>query len=66
MYVLEAQSDGRLLARRRAVQVGDVTPDGIVITQGLSEGELIATAGVRRLVPGQEVTLLDEADTSSR
>ena len=66
VYVLEAQSDGRLLARRRAVQVGDVTPDGIVITQGLSEGELIATAGVRRLVPGQEVTLLDEADTSSR
>ena len=62
VFVLEPDSEGRLFARRRAVEVGLATADGIVITQGLREGDLIATAGVRRLVAGQEVTLLGEPD----
>lgn len=66
VFVLEADPEGRLLARRRAVEVGPTTSDGIVITQGLDEGELIATAGVRRLAPGQEVTLLGEAEATAR
>lgn len=66
VFVLEADAEGRLLAQRRGVQVGAATSDGIVITQGLSEGELIATAGVRRLTSGQEVTLLGDADQSAR
>lgn len=66
VFVLEADEEGRLYARRRAVQVDRATAGGIVITQGLNEGELIATAGVRRLVPGQEVTLLGEADAPGR
>ena len=61
VFVLEPDEEGRLLARRRAVQVGPVTSDGIVVLQGLSE-----TAGVRRLTPGQEVTLLGDADTTER
>ena len=66
VFVLEAEPDGRLFARRRAVQVGEASADGIIIVQGLSEGELIATAGVRRLVAGQEVTLLGEAEAPRR
>lgn len=66
VFVLEAEPDGRLFARRRAVQVGEASAGGIIIVQGLSEGELIATAGVRRLVAGQEVTLLGEDKTPGR
>jgi len=62
VFVLEPDADGRLFANRRAVQVGEATSGGIVITEGLSAGELIATAGVRRLNSGQEVTLLGRAD----
>ena len=40
------------------VEVGGATHSGIMIVAGLEPGELIATAGVRRLMPGQEVTLL--------
>ncbi len=63
-FVLEPAGDGdRWQARRRPVEVGMPTPDGIEITAGLSEGELIATAGVRRLADGQIVTLLGEPET---
>lgn len=61
VFVLEADAEGRLSAVRRAVEVGSATADGIVITQGLSVGELIATAGVRRLESGQQVKLLGDA-----
>ena len=66
VFVLEPDEDGRLHALRRAVEVGSATADGIVILQGLAEGELIATAGVRRLASGQVVTLLDDADAAER
>lgn len=65
VFLLEPDEEGRMFARRYPVEVGSVTPDGIVITKGLSAGELIATAGVRRLRSGQEVTLLGEPDTGS-
>lgn len=65
VFVLEPDADRRLFARRRAVEVGQATMDGIVVTRGLTAGELIATAGVRRLTPGQEVWLLTEPDTDT-
>ena len=63
VYVLEP-ADGtggeRWFARRRAVTVGGPAQDGLIITAGVSEGEIIATAGVRRLTDGQEVTLFGD------
>ena len=66
VFVLEPDDQGRLFARRRQVSVGAATAGGIVITEGLSVGELIATAGVRRLSEGQEVTLLGGPETGER
>lgn len=66
VFVLEPDSSGRMFATRRSVEVGPVTAEGILVIQGLDEGELIATAGVRRLKNGQEVTLLDEPSEASR
>lgn len=58
VFVIEPDASGVLRANRRPVEVGGATAGGIVILAGLEPGELIATAGVRRLTPGQEVTLL--------
>lgn len=60
VFVLEPDADGRMFARRRPVTVGPTAETGLVITSGLNEGELVATAGVRRLSPDQEITLLNE------
>lgn len=60
VFVLEPDAQGRMFASRRAVAVGPPTQTGLVISSGLVEGELVATAGVRRLTSGQEVTLLGE------
>ena len=59
VFVIEPDEAGVLHANRRSVEVGGASADGIVIVDGLAPGELIATAGVRRLTPGQTVTLLD-------
>jgi RND family efflux transporter MFP subunit len=63
VFVIEPDAGGTLFANRRSVTIGPATADGIVITDGLTAGELIATAGVRRLTPGQEVTLLGSGDS---
>ncbi len=44
---------------RRAVQVGEATPRGIAILSGVGSGEWIVSAGVDRLVEGQQVRLLE-------
>lgn len=61
VFVLEPAGDGteHYVARRRAVEIGRPDPDGIVITNGLAEGELVVTAGVRRIADGQTVSLFD-------
>lgn len=60
VFVLSAAADEKYLAARRSVKIGPPNPDGLEILSGLREGELVATAGVRRLVDGQVVTLLAE------
>ncbi len=57
VYVLEAIDDTVAIARRRSVEVIDTTERGIVIGSGLSAGERIVTAGVRRISDGLKVTL---------
>ena len=63
VFVIESDENGVLRAVRRPVEVGTATAAGIVIVDGLQPGELIATAGVRRLTTGQEVTLLGSPES---
>jgi len=59
VFVLEPGDDGSFVARRRSIDINIVpNPEGMQVRDGLQQGELIATAGVRRLVDGQVVTLL--------
>ena len=60
VYVLKESADGIWVTTRREVEIGEVRSDGIEIVQGLREGELIVTAGVRRVIDGQKVRLLDK------
>ena len=62
VFVIEPGANGAFRANRRPVEVGGATHNGIVIVNGLETGELIATAGVRRLTPGQRVTLLGDPE----
>jgi RND family efflux transporter MFP subunit len=55
VFVFEEAGDGQGVVRRREVSVGELTADGIEILAGLTEGEVIVTAGVRRLSDGEEV-----------
>lgn len=55
VFVLEDAAEGRGVVRRREVSVGELTADGLEIRGGLAEGEVIVTAGVRRLSDGEEV-----------
>lgn len=59
-YVLEAVDAGTYKANKRSVEVGALLPDGFVVLAGLQEGDLVATAGLKSLLDGMEVTLLEE------
>ncbi len=49
----------------RAVELGDVAADGVVVRAGLRVGEWIVTAGAHRLTEGRRVRLLDDpSDTN--
>jgi len=58
VFVLDRGENELGTARRRAVEVGDLTPEGLEIQDGLSDGELLVTAGVRRIQDGQQVKVL--------
>lgn len=47
------------VVHRRAVQLGDYGNNSVVVVQGLDGNETIVTAGVQKLVEGQQVRLWD-------
>ena len=60
VYVLERSgTDDIATANRRAVVTGALTPAGLEIVSGVSDGEYVATAGLRTLAQGQRVRLLE-------
>ena len=61
VLVLERATDGQTgTVRRRPVTVGDLSGGGeLHVISGVEAGERIITAGVRRLIDGQQVKLLD-------
>lgn len=50
------------ISSRRAVSVGQLTPEGLEVQGGLEVGERVATAGLRRIRDGQTVRLLASGD----
>ncbi|MEO0972790.1 MAG: efflux RND transporter periplasmic adaptor subunit [Pseudomonadota bacterium] len=59
VYVLEPLDEEFWQARYRSVRVGDLTPGGVAILEGLEPEELVVTAGISRIEPDQRVRLLE-------
>lgn len=55
IFVIDRTADDRGTVRRTPVEVGELTTDGIEILNGLTDGDLVVTAGVSRIQNGQEV-----------
>lgn len=49
--------EGFGLVRRQSVTVGELTEEGLEIFQGLSDNDLLVTAGVSRITEGQKVKI---------
>jgi hypothetical protein len=64
VFVVEPEEGGEGTVRRRAVTVGEVG-ENIEIVDGLDEGEMVVTAGTRRLVDGMRVRIEAEGAGSS-
>ena len=59
------EGDNLGIANPREVVAGQYTENGVVITNGLQVGEMIAIAGVHTLIKGQKVKPIFEAQTSA-
>jgi RND family efflux transporter MFP subunit len=55
VWVVDPQSQ---VVSMRTVDVSRYEPAGVVISQGLENGEVVVTAGVQTLHPGEKVRLL--------
>jgi RND family efflux transporter MFP subunit len=51
--------NGIYIAKRVAIELGDISSDGYIIKKGLSDGDLVAVAGLRALYDGKRVKLLE-------
>jgi membrane fusion protein (multidrug efflux system) len=52
VYVVDAQNK----AQRRPIQLGQSTPSTAVVSNGLTEGELVISEGLQRVRPGEVVS----------
>jgi len=61
VYTLDKSPDNaeHYIAKRTAVIAGIPGATGIPLAAGVSKGDLVVTAGVRRLIDGQVVTLME-------
>lgn len=58
VYLVDREGQTSLgKVRRQAVETGELTGEGLVVKQGLSAGDMLVTAGVSRIKPGQQVRL---------
>ena len=59
-FVVEPTEEGFGLVHRRTVETGELRSEGLEVFAGLSDGDLLVTAGVSHLVDGQRVRTLSE------
>ena len=57
VYLVEKTGDNLGVARRREVTVGQISDQGLEVLTGLSNGDLLVTAGVTRIRDGLRVKL---------
>ena len=56
----ETDNSGTYQVKKQLVKIGSLLPNGFEVKDGLKEGDLVATAGIKSLLDGMQVTLLEE------
>ncbi len=59
VFVLTKNKAGNYAVEKRPITIGELLPTGFEVLSGVQKGELVATAGLRALLNGMQVTLLD-------
>jgi RND family efflux transporter MFP subunit len=62
VYLVEPEEEGFGLVRRQPVRKGELTAEGIEIVEGVTEGDLLVTAGLSRITNGLRVRLLGDME----
>lgn len=57
VYVLEKQSNGKTVARKKKVIIGEVYGENVEIKSGLTAGEQLISEGYQSLYEGQSITI---------
>lgn len=57
VYVMEKAVNGKMLARKKVVNIGEVYGEFVEIKSGLSVGEQLITEGYQGLYDGQMITI---------
>ncbi len=63
VFVVEPEEPGFGIVHRREVAVGELSDEGLEILSGLSDGELLVTAGVTQITDEQKVRLPEAGGT---
>jgi RND family efflux transporter MFP subunit len=58
------RADGKLVARQRAITVGDIVGNNYVVLTGLMPGDQVVVSGVQRLVDGAPIAPQESAPSS--
>jgi hypothetical protein len=56
VFVMEKQSNGKTVARKKKVLVGEVYGDNVEIKNGLTAGEQLISEGYQSLYEGQTIS----------
>jgi multidrug efflux system membrane fusion protein len=48
------------VAEKKIITIGELLPEGFELISGLEEGEIVATAGLKSLMNGTEVKLIND------
>jgi len=59
-FVLKQKNEDVYVAEKKTITIGKLTPEGFELLGGLQEGDRVATAGLKSLMDGMEVTLLND------
>lgn len=60
VFVLNQKGDAVYEAAKRTITIGPLLPEGFELISGLEGGEIVATAGLKSLMNGTEVKLLND------
>jgi len=49
IYIVEPSDSGLGLVKKKHIEIGELTPDGLEVFEGLSDGDYLVTAGVSQI-----------------